>query len=432
MLINDDISILVLGALVLVFSAFIMQTTNGIFDLSCLSIPGIWYFSYLIIIFLPSFFVFYSKIGQYRYAYIYTMASALVTVPFGILFANIFLKFRPVEIQNYHRQPIDEQPRNILQFSTYALLLLISIALIVMWYREQTTPVPLFHMLMHPEQADELTMLREYSFKLLDSPIRYLYHLTRDFSFPFLILIACGNYYYSRSRIWLFLFMVASVFGLFFAGASIAKSPVFSIILLLLINLFILKGGKLAWWQIVVGVVLCLFFPVLVLMLGQGYLRWEGFTDAFGKVMERIFTAPSSIVYYSFEIVPERYPFQMGRCMGALSKLLGLEPTDIGQYTAWYITGEDYGTTSVSGAFVTELFGDFGYTGLLIGGVFVGVLMQWLHVSIIRSRKTIAAVVTYVLFIYFFSTLTYLQIVGALILSGAPLLWILYKSKLLG
>jgi hypothetical protein len=118
--------------------------------------------------------------------------------------------------------------------------------------------------------------------------------------------------------------------------------------------------------------------------------------------------------------------------MGSLAPLVGKEPSDLREYAAWYMLGQDYATTSASGAFVTELFGDFGFPGVILGGILVGIVMQWIHVSIIRDRKTVFALTTYAMFIYFFSTLTYLQIGGALILSGAPVLWLLYKTRFLG
>lgn len=429
----QDAYILLFGMVILLFSSIFMHYTNRIFNLNSISIASVWYFAYVVIIFIPSFWTFYARTGHYRFNYIYTMTSPLVTIPFGILLVNGFLKYKPEEIQQYHSAAIQDRPRSFIRIVNYTFLFIIGFALFCSWCIEQKgNPIPLLFVLTHPADTKELLMLREYSFKLLDSPIRYLYHLTRDFLFPLLMLVAFSNYYCSRSRIWFFFFVVSSIFGLFYAGANIAKSPVFSVVLLMLLNLFILKGAKLFWWQVMIGIVLCLFFPLFVLMSNRGGLYWDNFQPAFQLLMERIFLAPSSIVYYGYEIVPERYPFQMGRCMGAIARLLRLAPTDIGEYTAWYIMGDGYGTTSVSGAFVTELWGDFGYVGVIMGGILVGILMQWLHVSIIRGPKTIMAIATYVLFIYFFSTLTYLQIASALILSGAPLLWILYKIKLIG
>jgi len=429
---NNDFVVLLMGAATLIISSIVMHQTNGIFNIKKLSLPGVWFFAYLLLIFIPSFFVFFSKDDPYRFNYIYTMASALFTVPLGVLLANCILKFQPKEIGFFHARPVEDNPKSMLRITNFSLFLFVALVLIVLWYSEQTTPVPLIYMFTNPDNSDQLTMLREYSFKLLDSPIRYLYHLTRDFLLPFLMLLAAGNYYLSRSKLWLFLLIFTSIFGLAFAGANIAKGPIFSIIILLFLNIAILKGGKIGWKLFIFGGLLCISFPLLVITFSQEVLSWDGFLIAIQKVYERIFVAPASIVYYFFEIVPERFPFQMGRCMGVVGKLLGLGPTDLAGYTAWYITGMDYATTSVSGAFVTQLFGDFGFPGVISGGLLVGVAMQCIHVTLMRGRKTIISITTYVLFIFFFATLTYLQIVGALILSGAPLLWILYKTKILG
>lgn len=428
----QDAHILILGAIILLFSAVYMHAANRIFDLSFISIPSVWYFAYAIIIFIPAFWTFYGRGGHYRFNYIYAIASPLMTVPLGILFINVLLKYKPQEMQQYHLSAIEDQPKSFVRILNYSLVLMIGLALFCSWCIEQDGPIPLLYLLSPGEKTQNLGVMREYSFKLLDSPIRYLYHLTRDFLFPLLTLVAFGNYYYSRSRVWLFFLILSCGVGLFYAGANISKTSFFSIVLLLLLNLFILKGVKLNWKQMMFGIFLSLSFPVFVLMSVFGDFSWQGFLLALQKMMERIFVAPSSILYYGFEIIPDRYPFQMGRLMGPLAYLFGKEPSDLAQYAAWYIMGEDYATTSVAGAFVTQLFGDFGFPGVIFGGILVGMAMQWIHVSIIRKPKTVFAIATYVLFIYFFSTLTYLQIASALILSGAPILWLLYKTKLLG
>ncbi len=428
----QDAHVLFLGMILLFFSGVFMHYSNRIFNLDFISIPSIWYFAYAAVIFIPSFWTFYGRSGVYRYYYIYALMSPLATIPLGILLVNVLRKYTPEEIKQYHASAIEDQPKNFMRLMNYALLFIIGTALFCSWCMEQKNSIPLLYLFTHPDKTEDFMMLREYSFKLLDSPLRYFYHLTRDFVFPLLMLVASANYYYSRSRIWL-IFLISSVLiGFFYAAANTAKSPVFTLIFLLLLNFYILRRGRLSWWKVMVAVVVWLSFPILVMMSAQGQLDWPSFQYAFQFMMERIFVAPSSILYYGFEIIPEHFPFQMGRLTGALAPLFGKQPSDLGAYAAWYITGEDYGTTSVSGAFVTELFGDFGFLGVIFGGILVGMAMQWIHISIIRKPKTLFAIVTYVLFIYFFSTLTYLQIAGALILSGAPILWLLFKTKLLG
>ncbi len=426
-----DFHILLFGMIVLLFSAIYMHYSNRIFDLSSISISSVWYFAYVATIFIPSFFTFYEKIGPYRFNYIYAMASPLITVPAGISLANVLWKYNPQEIKQFYLRAIEDRPKSFIRILNYSFLLFIGIVLFFSWCIEQRgKPIPVIYALTHPQNPyQDLAMLRDYSLKLLDSPFRYLYHTTRDFLLPLLMLVALCNYYYSRSRGWLFFLIVSSCFGFFFATANIAKGPTFNIALLLLLNFYIIRRGKLPSWMVIIGIALALIFPVFIYMIGN--ISWDGFTSAFSRIMERIFVAPAAIGYYCFEIVPERLPFQWGRSIGAIVKLLGLEVENYNSFVTWYIMGVD-STTSMSGVFVIELFGDFAFPGVILGGILVGIAMQWVHVSIIRNRKTLFAIVTYVLFIRFFSDLTTLQIAGALILSGAPFLWIMYKAKILG
>ncbi len=427
----DDIEVFIIGAILACSSAFIMQRTNRVFDLRHLTIPAVWYFTYFVLIFLPSFFVFIDKPSPYRYTYMAAVCSALLTVPFGVLLTTALSSFRTKEIKAFYDLPI-ERPmlpnRNKLLF---VAALILGIGLICSWYYEQSTPIPLFYMLANPGSAGELAWLRDYSFKLLDSPIRYLYHLNRDFLFPLLILIALGSYLIHRSRAWLILFLFCTLTGVVYASANIAKSPTATIILLMMINLYIYYNKRINFRHILAGFVLFLSFPTFVLVVSEN----SGFTldaifEAVTRMLWRIFYAPTWVLYYFFEVVPAHVPFLYGRGMGSITKLVGVDYFDLGHYVGVYVLGAGgSGYSSATAAFVAELYTDFGFPGAIIGGFILGVVMQCMNISVLRGNKSIMSVVTYTLLIYFFATLTYLQIVGALILSGLPILWLLYKSN---
>lgn len=425
---GQEMYMLLFGVLLLCGSAVCMHYTNRIFDLNCISIPAFFYFTYALTAFIPAFFIFYEKTGPYRFGFIYCIMSVFITVPLGIILVNVLLKYNSREMERFFLAPVKDEPKKFTRILNYSLCLLLAIGLFLGWCYEQQGPIPLLYMLKpRSEQALNLMLLREYSFKLLDSPFRYLYHTTRDFLFPLLIVVALGNYYHSRSRTWLFFLLVASLFGFFFGAANVAKGPFAAIVLIVLFSLYFFRRKKVSWLQVGIGCVLLFAFPLVVYTVGNGL----DFGTALIKLLIRIFVAPTHVVYYGWEIVPERYPFQMGRGTGPIAMLFGMEPSDIGKYSAWYMMGTDT-TTSVSGVFVTQLYGDFGYIGVVVGGLIVGISMQWIHISIVRGEKTIFAIATYVLFLYFYSWLTTLQLIGALLLSGAPFLWLMYKTKFLG
>lgn len=421
------------GALVAFVSAVIMHKTNEIFNLRRLTIPAVWWYAYFLLIFIPSLYIFRGQPSPYRYTYIFAVGSALITVPLGILLTNITLKFHTREIRRYYDAPVQDKMGGSNRISYYGLALLLAAGLTISWYLEQSAPIPLVYMFMHPGEAGELAWLRDYSFKLLDSPIRYFYHLTRDFLYPLLVLVALGNYRYTRRRGWLYLLLISMTLGFLYASANVARSPSVTLMLLILLYLYVFNGGRVSVKTALVGAPMLFVFPVIVQVVSQGDWSYDGVAEAFQTILERIFIAPSSVLYYFFEVVPEKVPFLYGRGMGSITRLVGVEYYDLGHYVGTYVLGPGgNGYSSATGAFVAELYTDFSLIGVLLGGLLVGVVMQWLHIGLLRRRKTVFAVATYTLTMYFFFSLVYLQIVGALLLSGLPILWVLFRKKWLG
>lgn len=429
---TENRSIIVVGTVILVGSVLVMQKTNNLFDLRRPTIPGVWYLAYVGLIFLPSFGVFNSKSGPYRYTYLISVASALVMVPLGILLANALFTFKREEIRRYYDTPLQDGDESDGRMPRFMFALLLAIGLTVAWFIEQDGPIPIQYMFTHPGEAGQLATLRDASFKLLDSPIRHLYHLTRDFLYPMIILVALGNYRHSRRGIWALLFIVSLALGMMFATVNVARSPATVVILLVVLYIWI-SNRRFKLRAIPVGIAVALAFPVLVVATSLGDWSLTGIVAAARTVADRIFVAPASVLYYFFEVVPQHVPFLHGRGLGSLTKLVGVQYFDLGHYVGTYVLGPGgQGYSSATGAFVAELYTDFGMIGVFSGGLLTGVAMQSVHVIMMRSRKTVFSLVTYTLLIFFFATLTYLQIAGALILSGMPILFVLYRSRLFG
>ena len=171
-------------------SLLLMELSLGILNIKFLTIPGSFYLSYLMIIFLPSFFVYSENNCKERNIFLFSVLSVLFSVPAGIIFANFLLKFKKAEIRKYYFIDLIGYYHPGRTELVFFLLLFFSILILINFTRESyfsTGAIPIISLLRGSENYSSIILLREESFKLLNSPFYYCYYLLRSFLFPILV-----------------------------------------------------------------------------------------------------------------------------------------------------------------------------------------------------------------------------------------------------
>lgn len=420
--------LLVLCGALVIASARVLQRQVGLLDLRRLTIPGVWFLTYLVMILVPSLFVFSSHPGPTRGRFIAGVLSVLVTVPAGILLVNRLARFKRAEIDRYLQAPIEEPAVARTSTRNCAIWLGVVVSLACV-YVSEVKELPLLHLLRHPGDTVALVLLREDSLKLLASPLVPVYYLMRMLGFPLLIMVTLGYWLVWRGRGRLLLFVGSLTAGLLYASLSIAKAPVAEIVLVGCLFLFLRSGWKIPRRRLLLaavsGVALTLLFPMaVVLTVYQGSGVNPG--SVILGIGRRLFYLPAEIVYWYFTLFPRPEGYLLGRTIGDVSWLMGWEyfnaPNFVGRY------GLEYWVESVNanGAFIANLFADFGPAGVLLGGLVAGVIMQSLQIWLLRRPKSVfnLATYSYLLFAFWLLNSTALPIVlsanGVLLLVLAP------------
>ena len=392
-------------------SLFLMQRCINILNVKQLTIPGFFYLVYLVMIFFPSWFIALDKPAPYRNAYLFAVISVLFTVPFGIWIANRVFRFRKNEIRAFFSKPIEEDKPSYHLRVVLGIFLLGALALVFLYLSEVRT-VPLLAVLKNPGAYYELSQLREQSFKLLDTRLSYPYFWLRVFFFPFLIMLTLGYYLRTRHKGWLLFFLVSLGAGTLYAGFSLAKMPVAAIFLMVALFIYVYRSGQIGIRFILLALGLIFAFPLFVILTVQ-YGMGVGLLDAISGIFRRLFYAPAYVLYYYFEIFPDQVGYLYGRSIGKLAWLMGWEHFNTANYVYRYLfpSGAESGLSNA--AFIGNLHADFGLLGVLIGGLFVGFLMQAIQIFILRRRKTILnlAVYTFLIFAFWLLNQTALPIV---------------------
>ena len=198
-------------------------------------------------------------------------------------------------------------------------------------------------------------------------------------------------------------FLVTLLFGIAYSSLTLAKSPVAAIFLTLALFLYYYRGGALSRKAIVVAFVLILFFP-LVVVLGVYQGTNVGVWTALKAIGSRLFYVPAEVLYYYFEVFPNHVGYLHGRSIDKLAWLLHMRFFDTASYVGHYgFSGpEALETVSANASFIGNLYADFGLLGVLFGSMLAGAIMQWLHIYLIRCRKTFLTLATYAFMVFAF------------------------------
>ena len=379
----------VFSCVVVLISWALTRRSFDVFDLRRVTIGTFWYLTYLVMIFFPAFFVYADQEGQYRSTFLFAVESVLITVPVGWWMANRYFHFHKRDVEDYFTRTIDSLDRCPQIYKRVSLLLLILGILTGLYIREAGT-IPLFYLLRNPGDYKQLVLLREDSFKLLDSPLKYTYALARGVGFPLLILISFGAALRNRNNTkWRTMFLISLSMGIFFASLSLAKAPVAYIFLVLTIFLYLFRGGSLNRKMVAAFLILILLFPVAVILAISS--EDTTLSMALAGTGARLLYQPAVGVYYYFEIFPSHMPYLNGRSIGKLSWLLGVPYFDTANYVGLYETPDAMDSINANAAFIADLNADFGMWGVLLGGVLTGFTMESIQIYVFRRRKTVVS-----------------------------------------
>jgi oligosaccharide repeat unit polymerase len=383
----------VVGALATLLAGWMVHEAAGLSPRR-LTIPGIWLISYLTVAVVPGFFVAADKHTPYVTPFMTALLSTLITVPAGMLLARGLAGFHRREVQEFYDAPMVERAPTSDQSAAFLLILGISFALAA-GYVIEAPVIPLLYLIRNPGAAAALVGLREESFKLLDSPLIYVYDVLRRVGFPFLICVALGWYLVSRQRRWLLLFLLTGGVGLVYAALTAAKMPVAVIVLTAALGWYLHIGGRVSLRAVFLGFCAVFLFPVFVLVQSLSGLGIGADVIAKG-IFHRLFYVPAEILYYYFEVVPDVVPYLHGRTIGRINWLLGSEAeVNIANYVFRYMFPWRVDTGLAPAPFIGYLHADFGIVGVLAGGVLAGMILEGLQVIVTRRPKTVVTLAGY-------------------------------------
>jgi oligosaccharide repeat unit polymerase len=384
------------GAAILVGGALISRASG--LSLRRLTVPGVWYYSYLTTTIVPAMLVASETHTRYVAPFLFAVVITLITAPLGMWLVNVASGGGRHQIQAFFQAPVDRRPPGTPELAAFAVVLAVVLALTA-GYLIETPVIPLLYLLRNPGSALIVVGLREESFKLLNSPFVYFYDVVRNVVYPFLIAVALGYYLSSRRPLWLVLLLITAGVGVFYAAASIAKTPVAVIMLVTALFVYLYRGGRFGWRTMVVSFLAVFVFPVAVVFQSFSGMGFQA-SDIALAIVRRVFYVPAEVLYNYFVVVPDIVPYLNGRTIGRVQWILGESDINIANFVfqRMFPTRLESGLANTS--FLGYLHADFGVPGILLGGALAGALMQLCQLWLSRRPKTMVTLAAYAYFLW--------------------------------
>jgi oligosaccharide repeat unit polymerase len=408
----------IFSGLIILISAFMMHRLVGLFNLKRLTIPSFFYAIYFTIILIPAFFLYGDEYTPSRGRFLFGVESVLLTIPLGIWLANRYFHFRKQETADYFRRPVVLETLDASKVRSFVLFLTIALIFVVINVIE-TPVIPLIFLIRNPGEALTAALLREDSFKLLNSHLTYIYSVVRASVFPFLAMVSLGRYLQQKQQIWRSLCWISLISGVLYASLTIEKAPVAAIFGLIFVFYYLFKCGELGVTVTTTAVILFLAFPVTVVLLAyQGSDAGLTIWGAIQAVMVRLVYTPAEVLYAYFQMFPALIPYQHGAGIAKLAYFMGWKTIDIPNAVGIYMTPGAIDTVHANGCFTGNLNADFGLPGVVVGGVIAGYLMQAISIYLFRRPKTIASLAAYAICMLSFGELSISPLPTALLSGG--------------
>lgn len=425
--------LLLLHGPVLLASAVLIQIAIGLAPIRHLSLPGFFFITYALQIFLPAVPIALEPHRPAAQEYLLAVQMSLFLSSVGVVIASVIFRSHRKEMRRYWKKPLTSPSQTKRRKVSYLLFFASALVIAGLWMLQVKT-IPLFSLFGLRGEAYTLAVLREESFKLLETlpGMKYLYSWNRGMFFPLLIMIALGTYHQTRSPFWKRLFYLSLSLGIFYASLSLAKAPVANVVLMVGLYYYLTVERKGWRWLIPLGVGL-LTFPIAVYLLQYGRgLNLYGLTWSLRTLLHRLLYVPADVLYYYFEAFPLPSGYLHGRSMSLLAPLLGKTYFNTMNYVYLYRAASALKTGFANAAFIGDLYADFGMAGVIFGSLLVGFTLQAAQVYVMRTAKSVTTVAVFVYLCYSSWVLSSTSFPTALVTFGImPALGILVVERII-
>ena len=380
----------------IIFFSLIFIVYPHLFNIKYLLPTSVFIFSYIFVIFIPALFIYYQNRGlNFSSRYMVSTSSVLIFVPIGILVGNLFFKVSKREVDLYQKSTIllENEDRSI---KIFFILLSFFSFLILIYYLKVSPTLPLFEALKNPHNFRFLMQLREESLKLLNvpTPFLYIFRWLPTILFPSITMISYYIYLIEKTKLWVILFSIFLIVSLFVSALTLAKLPVVFYLLTMGVFFYLMSTNKKIFSYIFISLSAISSFLLTYIVSFEEL----GVYGVIKGLFLRFFYTPSFTVFQYFEVFPGIHDFLYGRAMKWYCFVFHKDFFNAANYVYRIYFPERLESGLINTCFVGESYANFGFYGVIIEAVILGLILSFLNYMIIKvlsskSQRTIHSIV---------------------------------------
>lgn len=418
----------VLAMVCFVVSGIVIHAFAGL-RIQRLSIGGLFWYFYGLMVVLPSIWVFYEREGDpVRYLFLFAAVVALPSVAAGILVASAALGFDAGHIRAFYDRPLVTPSPSFGTATTISLGLCVAVTLM---YFIESPSIPLLYAIQHPGEAAAFTVMRQESFRLLDSPFLYLYFIVRQTGWPFVVSLLFTEHLRRRSSRTLVVFLAALALALFYAAATLIRGPAAVVFIVLTLTWLVRRSRRIKPIFGVVAGALILGVPIGILALFSPARSLLSILEGIGR---RLYYVPADNGFYFVDAFTRAHPLLYGRSIEKIALFVrtllpNFATFDSSNYIFRYAFPDSPITTgSAAAPFFGDAFANFGIVGVVLFGFLAGLLMQLIQAWLCQRPKDSLTIVCYATLLYSFWELNRTALTSVLISYGALTVIVAYYA----
>ncbi len=366
------------AAVFLILRGFLGNTLS----IKYLTLPSFFMLCYFIVLSIPSIWTFTDLRHPIRYTYFLAIQSVLTTFPLGVSLANFFFKYPSKIIQDYAHSRLGIAGEDF-KFVPVFIVLTLSVGPLLLPYFMLAPHIQLFEVLKsYPTSIDPVSLrFAEYDVPKL---AQYCFEIARRFVLPI-----CALYAYLMSRVyqgkWAFTFWVLFSGTLVISSLTLDRAEPVTFLIMMILAYVLARQRTVAW--AVRNPKLVMVFALSVALGGiisvsqyqSMFTLRTVFDDMWHVLSYRFFQSPAFMASLAFTTFDDPSSFAHGRYERIFSLLPGFD------YIGW--DDPRHGAAIAPSTFVGNLWGNWGWPGVILGTTLIGFVYQLIQLTIFRGKS---------------------------------------------
>ncbi|MCH8303873.1 MAG: oligosaccharide repeat unit polymerase [Candidatus Marinimicrobia bacterium] len=384
---------IIVSSITLIISAIMILRIYG--RNFIVTIPGMFYLSYIILIFVGSPVVFIDSNYSALAYYISTHLGMFLPI-LGIMFVNHYSQTNTRSaLEKFLQKPLVERYGGASFRIPFLILCAVSIA--VSYKYLSAIDIPIFYLFGDLDSALSLAKLREMATTTLKGIKLHRYRFFMSQLLPVLSIIAYLKMKMNGRFFWKILFLSLFFATSFMAVVDLQKKPLLAYLLMVFVAMSFYKG-RVNYRSIVIItlIILLLLFAMFTFIMG---LEGRPFSDVLSAISSRLFIGQSYPLLLYFQAFPQKHDYLYGQSFPNPGGMFPFKPFPLTRY----IFNTNLGIADIAATaptvFFGEIYANFGFAIMMLWMIFVGILLQLIQNYFQNKEKNVILSAFYIFYI---------------------------------